>query len=501
MLTAHEARTVVAAETPLLDRGEPLMALAARAVSTAVARLLRERRSRVAGAVVHVLVGGGNNGADALYAAAELAARGAAVTAVLLGSRTHEAAATAARAAGVALVPADALPEGAGRAAAGDAVVDGITGIGAEAGLREPAASFVARLVDALAGADGGRRPLVVAVDVPSGVGVDDGRLVGPVLAADLTVTMGTAKPGLLLPPAALLAGEVLVVDLGLDLAGADPAVVRLERGDVARLWPVPSPRDHKYSRGVLGVVAGSAGYPGAAVLATSAAAPLVGMVRYLGPDRAADAVLARHPEVVHGDGRVQAWLVGSGIGTDDDARLAQARDALERGLADGLPVVVDAGGLDVLPERVPATVVLTPHAGELARLLAARGHDVTREEIEERPVEHLRLAVAATGATVLLKGAVTLVAGPGTPVHAQADGTSWLATAGAGDVLAGVVGAVLAGASDRCRTDAAAVAPLVAAAALLHGRAARRASGGGPIVAGDVARAVGAVIAEILED
>jgi ADP-dependent NAD(P)H-hydrate dehydratase / NAD(P)H-hydrate epimerase len=499
VLNSHASSDVTAAEAPLLAAGVPLMATAVRALTVAVVRSLRERRGHVAGASAAVLVGSGDNGADALYAGAELARRGVAVVAIRAGSRVHDGAARAAHRAGVPLVAPDEAVLA--RAARCDVVLDGVTGIGADGPLRGSGRDVVSGLLSALAAAPAADRALVVAVDVPSGIGVDDGTVAGAVLRADRTVTMGTAKPGLLLPPAALLAGDVDVADLGLDLAGVEPAVVRLGRADVARLWPVPGPEDHKYTRGVLGVVAGSAGYPGAAVLATSAAAPLVGMVRYLGPPGVVDAVLALHPEVVHGDGRVQAWLVGSGIGTDDDERLSQVREVLERAVADGLPAVVDAGALDVLPERVGAQVVLTPHAGELARLLGARGDDVTRADVEARPLEHLRRAVDLTGATVLLKGAITLVAGPGTPVHSQADGTGWLATAGAGDVLAGVVAAALAGRSEAVVADPALAAPLAAAAAAVHGRAARRASGGGPLVAGDVARAVGETLAEVLRD
>ena len=134
---------------------------------------------------------------------------------------------------------------------------------------------------------------------MPSGLGVDDGRRDGIVLDADLTVTFGGVKPGLLLPPGARAAGRVELVDLGLDLPGA-PAVVRLEPADVADLWPVPAPDAHKYTRGVVGVVAGSRAYQGAAVLTTSAAVRAgVGMVRYLGD--VGDVVVAAHPEVVVG--------------------------------------------------------------------------------------------------------------------------------------------------------------------------------------------------------
>ncbi|GMA32258.1 hypothetical protein GCM10025875_22500 [Litorihabitans aurantiacus] len=210
MLTAHRSTDVTAAEAPLLAAGRPLMATAVRALSTAVARHLRQERGRVAGARVVALVGSGDNGADALLSAAELAGRGVEVTALLVGSRVHEGAAVAARRAGITpltLPPeadADADPgsDWAARAAAADVVLDGVTGIGAHGPLRGGARTAVVALIEAIEvrTAAGGTRPHVVAVDVPSGAGVDDGEVHGPVLAADATLTTGTAKPGLLLP-------------------------------------------------------------------------------------------------------------------------------------------------------------------------------------------------------------------------------------------------------------------------------------------------------------
>lgn len=355
---------------------------------------------------------------------------------------------------------------------------------------------------DAVAGS-GSARPVVIAVDIPSGIGVDDGSLHGVVLPADHTVTMGAVKPGLLLPPASRIAGEVEVVDLGLDFRGSEPTVQRSTAADIAHHWPVPSPSDHKYSRGVLGIVAGSETYPGAAVLATSAAAPLVGMVRYGGTGEAARAVLARNPEVVVGVGQVQAWAVGSGIATDDALRLSEVRAIVDRSLG-VVPLVVDAGGLAVLPDRLRPSVVLTPHAGELARLLTARGVRLTREQVEAEPVAALRHAVEVTGATVLLKGGTTLIAGPGTPIYSQADATPWLATAGAGDVLAGILGAVVAGRRDEVLADPALPARLAAVAAQVHGRASIAAAGcgpGGPITAMQVAERVPAVVREFLRE
>lgn len=282
------------------------------------------------------------------------------------------------------------------------------------------------------------------------------------------------------------------------------PTVERLEAADVSRWWPMPVPADHKYSRGVVGVVAGSEAYPGAAVLCVTAAVQAgAGMVRYLGPRRAEDLVLAACPEAVPGPGRMQAAVVGPGVepqgGDHPDGEDQQAR-AVRELLAEEVPLVVDAGGLTILAWWLAeghlrtAPTLLTPHAGELARLLStARDAEVTREQVEEDPLAHARRAAAMTGCTVLLKGSTTLVVDPdpAVPARSQADAPAWLATAGAGDVLAGVAGTLLAaGLPPR---DAGALA------ALVHGMAAHRANPGGPVRAMDVARALPGTIADLL--
>ena len=522
MIEAFSAADVRAAERPLLaaERGFAggLMHRAAWALAAAVRRELRADGVRVPGAAVAGLVGGGNNGGDTLHALALLARHGVSAIAVAPGP-VHDGGLAALRSAGgrVLAVGPDApgepvwLGDAIAEAFAADVVLDGLLGIGARGGLRGPAA----RLVELLGGllSVPGPGPRVVAVDVPSGIGVDDGAVPGPVLAADRTVTFGAAKPGLLLPPAAALAGVVDVVDLGLALGGGVPgapraAVVRLAAPDVAALWPVPGALDHKYTRGVLGVVAGSPDYPGAAVLtvagALGAGCP---MVRYLGPAAVRDAVVAAHPEVVTAEGRVQAWVLGPGVaGGEQRERVAAVLRAAGR---DATPVVVDAGALGLLPARVGGHVVLTPHAGELATLLTARGIAVGRAQVEAEPLRWAREAVSRTGATVLLKGATTLVvgtAGRAEVVASQADGTPWLATAGAGDVLAGVLGALLAGLAvpdgpltagpDGPLTAGPRVlVEVVVAAVAVHGWAACAASGGGPLTASAVAAALPGVV------
>lgn len=422
---------------------------------------------------VLLLVGAGDNGGDALWAGAMLARRGVAVEAVLLSETVRADGLEALLSAGGRTV----MIEGAHQP---DVVVDGIVGIGGRPGLRPEAQAALA----AYPGAP------VVAVDVPSGVDVDTGHLDGAHVAADLTVTFGTHKVAHLVDPAARACGVVHLVDLGLELPPSP--VEALQPIDVAALLPVPDGSDHKYTRGVVGVRAGSEAYPGAAVLCVSGAANgLAGMVRYRGS--AAEAVRARHPEVVASDtvlepgrlqtgreqtGRVQAWVVGSGGDADAEA-------ALEEALADGVPTVVDADAL-VHVVRGAGTVVLTPHAGELARMLG-----VEREEIEADQLGFARRASVEYDAVVLLKGRRTLIARPDGRVRVTTSGVPWLAVAGAGDVLAGLIGSLLAAGLDPW--DAASVG------SWLHGAAAALASRGGPLRASAVADAVPEVVRELL--
>lgn len=264
---------------------------------------------------------------------------------------------------------------------------------------------------------------------------------------------------------------------------------------DAARTLRRPTAADDKYSRGVLGIRTGSQRYPGAAVLGVEAAHRTgIGMVRYLGPDRPTSLVLARRPETVTSDGRVQAWLIGSG--TDPADRGADETAVLRRILAADAPVVVDAGALDLAAEGAPrAPLVLTPHAREHDRLRSAAGLAAAGEDRARAAAE----TAAALGAVVLLKGARTVVATPSGRILRVAVPTAWLATAGTGDVLGGILGALVAAAGVR---DVEALGPLAATAAHLHARAAARASAdrdGGPVAALEVAEAVAAVVGSLL--
>ncbi|MDY7087111.1 MAG: NAD(P)H-hydrate dehydratase [Actinomycetota bacterium] len=449
-----------------------LMQRAAAGLARRCALLLQDAGG-VYGARVVLLVGSGDNGGDTLYAGAALARRGAQVRALLMRpDRVHLAGLRALRAAGGFTVAE--LPDRA------DLVLDGIVGIGASGGLRKPATAVAGRLGE-LRGRSGARA-VVVAVDVPSGVAVDTGDVPGAAVTSDVTVTFGCLKPAHVVGPAAVRCGQIELVDIGLGpVLRADPAVSVPDAADVASWWPHPGPASDKYTRGVVGIATGSATYPGAALLGVSGAlAGPTGMVRYAGS--AHEEVVRAHPSVVAAPrvavaGRVQAWVCGSGLGTDD-----QARTTLRSVLATALPVVLDADALTLLIDgkhaedlRRDAPVVVTPHDGEFKRLAGeAPGHD--------RAGAALKLA-SWMNAVVLLKGDRTIVATPGGEVWANPTGTSALATAGSGDVLAGLLGSLLA---SGVPAERAAVA-----AAYAHGLAGRRAAGDGPVTAPDIAAAL----------
>jgi len=454
MRPVHTVTEVRAAEVALmatLPEGT-LMGRAADGLARCCAQLL----GRVYGARVVLLVGSGNNGQDAVWAGRRLAARGAHVTVLNVAD------------------PAAAEQADASLARGIDLVVDAIVGIGGTGPLRPAAAA----LVEQLAGCGAWR----VAVDLPSGVDADTGHIAGAAFEADVTVTFGCLKPGLVLDPGRSAAGIVELVDIGLGPWLPAPGITQLGAPDLEQGWPWPGPADDKFSRGVLGVVAGSDAYPGAAVLCVGGALRAgAGLVRFLGPKAPSTAVRLRWPEAVHGNGRVQAYVVGPGLGTGPESA-----ERLLEVLASDVPVVVDADGLTVLahhkdwvrPRR--ALTILTPHAGEFGRFGRPPGDD---------RVAAARTLAADLGAVVLLKGSTTVVAHPDGHVQVNPTGSPWLATAGSGDVLAGIIGALLAAGAD-------AGAP--AYGAFVHGLAARRASFGGPMTALDLVGAVPGAIASL---
>ncbi|HYH32110.1 MAG TPA: NAD(P)H-hydrate dehydratase [Pseudonocardia sp.] len=425
------AQQVREAEAVLLDRTREgaLMRRAAFGLAAHARRMLAAR-GRVAGRRVALLVGAGNNGGDALWAGVELRRRGVGVTAVLLDpDRAHPAGLAALRRAGGRFVDAEA---GLVAELGADLVIDGIVGISGRGALREPAAGLVAAVERA--------GVPVLAVDLPSGVDPDTGAVDGPAVTAAATVTFGALKPVHVL--AAARCGPVHLVDLGLGPLLPPPHAWVLDAADVAARWPVPGPADDKYSQGVVGIAAGSATYPGAAVLATGAAALATsGMVRFAGG--AAPGVRDHWPEVVTTEsaqdaGRVQAWAVGPGIGTDDAGRAVLAET-----IARGVPLCVDADAITLLAQHPDLRadvrgrpVVLTPHDREFARVAGEVGAD---------RIAAARRAAADLGVTVLLKGNATVVAEPGGRVLVHPASSSWAATAGSGDVLTGMTGSLLA--------------------------------------------------------
>jgi hydroxyethylthiazole kinase-like uncharacterized protein yjeF len=528
MRNAHRVADVRTAETELMARvpDGTLMQRAAAGLASVCARLL----GQVYGARVIVLAGTGDNGGDALYAGALLAGRGAVVTAITTGTRAHAGGVSALLRSGGRLVAAGAadgdsaagrdsaagVDGAAGRAGrtggadligAADLIIDGMLGIGGRGGLREPGAALAARAAAASA--------LVVAVDLPSGIDADTGEVAGAAVRADVTVTFGTWKPGLLIDPGATHAGAAELIDIGLGPCLPPAGAAALQAADVAALLPRPTAETDKYRRGVLGILAGSSRFTGAANLAVGGAVRGgAGMIRLVTAEQAAAVVRQHWPEavltvpgedepparVVQQAGQVQAWVAGPGFGTQPSSAMLLAEV-----LSTSLPVLVDADGITVLAEHPellprPAPTLITPHAGELARLL---GTD--RAAVEARRLEHARKAAADLGITVLLKGSTTVIAtaSGSPPVLVNATGTGWLATAGSGDVLSGLAGALLA--QGLAPPEAAAVA------AYLHGMAGRLAatgaaagpagpgdrplSGGAPIGAADLIDALPAAI------
>lgn len=476
MRAAYDADTVRAAEAPLLESlpDGTLMQRAAMALASRCAALLPS----VYGARVVLLVGSGGNGGDALYAGARLAARGARVDALLTTD-------IALRAPTDSVLALDALHRaGGGSRPAGsdsdallldeaDLVIDGLVGIGATGGLRPPMARLAELAADSPA--------TVVAVDVPSGVDASTGEVEGVAIRADVTVTFGALKAGLVVNPGAQYAGLVELVDIGLSMP--PPTVTVLDADDVATLLPHADPDTDKYRRGVVGIVAGSDTYTGAAQLAVGGALGAgVGMVRFASMAHPAELVRQRWPEAivtvvepgdgaaVVGAGRVQAWVIGSGLGTDDAAGQVVASV-----LDTDVPVLLDADAITWLAghrralARRSAPALLTPHAGEFARLMG-----VERDDVEARRLRHVRRAAAELGVTVLLKGATTVVADHDGRVRVNTAATPYLGTAGSGDVLSGICGALLAGGLD----------PLDAgsAGAFLHGMAGLVAAGSPPV-------------------
>ncbi len=453
----HFVADIRAAEDALMAE-LPIGALMQRA-SYALAAECGRLLDRVYGARIVVLAGSGSNGGDALFAGAFLSRQGASVRAVLLNpEHTHRDALTEFRRSGgrvVTGIPADA-----------DLVLDGIVGIGGHGSLRGAAADAAVAVTDLF----------TVAVDLPSGVDADTGVVGESAIKADVTVTFGALKAGLVAGAGAVNSGEVYLVDIGLEPYLPAPRASIFEAHDIAAVLPAPGPDDDKYTRGVVGVIAGSEQYPGAGVLCTgSAISGGAGMVRYLGS--APDEIRARYPEVVcqpdarPKDVQVQAWVIGPGIGTDE-----AARDLVAEVLLTDVPVILDADAITVLAENPEllrerdAPTILTPHDREFTRLPV---------ELTDDRLGSTRSAAADLDVIMLLKGNATIVADPSGHAYVNTSGTPWLATAGSGDVLSGLIGSLLAAGLD---------APVAAAVgAHVHGLAGQLAGAAGPPSAADL--------------
>lgn len=442
--------------------GRDLMEAAGRAVALAVRRHYLPVRTVV-------LAGPGNNGGDGWVAARLLEQAGwpVAVAALAPPLPGTDSAAVAARWRGpvVPFAPAEAARAG--------LVIDAVFG----AGLARPVQGVVA----AALGAAGGP---IVAVDVPSGVDGGTGAVWGYAPQAALTVTFFRRKPGHLLLPGRALCGNVVLADIGLPTSVLADIAPRAFRNGPAR-WRIPAPAvaGHKFDRGQVGILAGRALTGAARLVAAAARRAGAGLATIIAPDAASAQVLradapglmvTQDAAAALADPRLGTWVIGPGLPPDGSTFAA-----LRLAIAAGRKVVADAGALRAAPQAagLAGCAVLTPHAGEFAAVFGAPG--------EDRP-NSVRAAAALTGAVVLLKGADTLVAAPDGRLSINDNAPPWLATAGTGDVLAGIVAGLLAQGMPAFEA--------ACAAAHLHGEAARRAGPG--LLAEDLPGQLPAIIA-----
>lgn len=493
MRTGYPSSHIQLAEQPLLAAGQPLMARAAFGLAQRCAALLKASRSAgLTGARAAILVGPGNNGADALYAAGHLAKYPLAITVYLV--QPAQARSDAQRAALGALARTQvrvvelgqdvSVPRAAHDIVAGNLIIDSFLGLDSSGPVRGAMGELLRALNTELANVpQSRRRPILVAADSPTGVDGTTGQISDPTACfyADHTVTFGALKTGLMVGPGALAAGKVHLVGIGLAVTESPEQILNLQFHDLLEHGFVAKPpsANHKFTAGVVGQVTGSIEFPGAAVLTAGAALRSgVGMVRVLGQADLIQEVRYSHPEIVGHQGRVQAWTLGSGVAQNSEQE-EQILEIIGHFGADTqvVPQVIDAGAIEIAARNnVPlrSHQILTPHAGELAQLLTRiLGSEIARGEVEADPLRFARLAQDKTGATVVLKGPVTIVVGKDR-TFAQADGTARMATAGSGDVLAGLMGSMLA--QHYCRLGD---LELIAAAAVkIHGLAGRIAAG-----------------------
>lgn len=498
MIPVYTGSQVRDAEIPLIRNAGDLrlMHRAAAALAHHAVLMLKEHRGRIYGSRVVALIGPGNNGGDGLFALAALAKRGVATTAVLLGPHAHQQGLTELQRAGGRTAPVAALEE---LLAECDLLIDAGYGTGVHPGVELP---HIASDIP------------VLACDMPSGVNSDTGGAPGNVIPADKTVTFGALKTGLVVGSGHLVSGRIHVVDLGLGETLPEPEAWVVQGDDLELLldrdhsWSAAG--RHKYQRGVLGLLAGSTRYPGAAVLSARAAvAAGLGLLRTIVPENVAAALTTQVPEAVglgsaeltsllarnrrnerEGATRIGAWAIGPGL---ED--FPETRKHLDQVLAADNPCVIDAGALAMLsPGSNHQLRVLTPHAGELNTLLAKAGIRVSSREIAADPLRWARWAAVAYDCVVLLKGSATICTAPdgyALIVHAA---TPDLATAGSGDVLTGILGTLLASAhfgtisgNDDVVAQTHKLTDLAAAGALIHAHAGALAAHEGTVSAVDL--------------
>ena len=426
---------------------EKLKRSAGFAIATRVKRALRDEGFTVPGSVVAALVGGGGNGDDALYALAELARRGVATRALLVGEQAERPALKELRRQPTARIAAAGEADDVEFLAAAGIWIDGIAGVGASG----PLHAEVGLLLSGLAAEiyTWPAPPTIVALDVPTGL-LSPGPFEG--LRADLTLCLGARCEVILERPEEC--GLVELIELSQALPLGEPTTIQLEHHDTGDYLPQPDAQSHKYNRGVVALAAGSESYPGAAFLCAEGAWDIhPGMVVANVPETYQASYIARFPQTLLSEGtwdkHIDAVVVGPGrrsdrLGAEVDAALAQAEQ--------GTAVVLDAEALaHVTTCRGP--VLLTPHEGELWRLAKRLGVNApTRRELAGQ-------VARATGAVVLAKGNITFAATANGEIFASIPGEPYLAQAGSGDRLAGTIGAMAAIARPSSQSELARIA------------------------------------------
>ncbi|UYQ76549.1 NAD(P)H-hydrate dehydratase [Glutamicibacter sp. JL.03c] len=482
MISVYSVAQIRAVESQEISkRGEAslMKQAAAELASTAVAMLADKPGPEPA--FVIALIGPGNNGGDGLYALAQLQEQGISTLALQYAEQVHSDAAAAYQSAGGTLTD---FTDGQGELANASLIIDALYGLGYRAGSPLPSLPANAR---------------IVACDVPSGLNPETGVAEDNVLRAERTVTFGAMKSGLLTIDAPLVTGDITVADLNFDFSSVTPETHLVDEAaarellDQHRSW-----RDagrHKYQRGVLGLIAGSDLYPGAAQLTAKAAVNCgIGLLRTHVPESVRPLVAASVPESVpmddeqikealsssrrhlHGKGaKISAWAIGPGL----DGRTPPT-GVIAEVFASRQPAVIDASGLEVVPTGPSEQPrVLTPHAKELRMLLGRAGVKVTPDEIAQDPIRWTRWAALAYNAVVLLKGPTSYIVAPNGTSLVVSHSAPQLATAGSGDVLTGILGYLLAD-SSLTGTQGLRTVPnrrimeLAACAAIIHGHLGR---------------------------